>query len=103
MEYILKFHTFFPITAAHCTVELNGALTHAVIGTHCNGRTTNGETITIKQQIVHPKYNRNTNSNDFAIYHLASNAKTAPVIVSFDTVATSEQKRGKPKVRLDGD
>ncbi|KAG9405067.1 hypothetical protein AC1031_004169 [Aphanomyces cochlioides] len=77
------------LTAAHCTVELNGALKYAVIGTHYNGGTQYGETIAIKQQIVHPKYNRNTNSNDFAIYILASNAKTAPVTVSFDTVAAS--------------
>ncbi|CAK4146938.1 unnamed protein product [Aphanomyces euteiches] len=77
------------LTAAHCTVELNGALKYAVIGTHYNGGTTSGETIAIKQQIVHPKYNSNTNTNDFAIYLLASNAKTAPVPVSFDTVGAS--------------
>ncbi|CAK4146945.1 unnamed protein product [Aphanomyces euteiches] len=77
------------LTAAHCTVELNGALKYAVIGTHTNGGTTSGETIAIKQQIVHPKYNLDSNTNDFAIYLLASNAKTAPVPVSFDTVGVN--------------
>ncbi|CAK4638559.1 unnamed protein product [Aphanomyces euteiches] len=60
------------LTAAHCMVELNGALKYAVIGTHTNGGTTSGETIAIKQQIVHP-----------------NNAKTAPVPVSFDTVGVN--------------
>ncbi|CAK4675413.1 unnamed protein product, partial [Aphanomyces euteiches] len=62
---------------------------YAVIGTHYNGGTTYGETIKVSKQIVHPKYNSNTNSYDFAIYILASNAKTTPVSVSFDTVGAS--------------
>ncbi|CAK4692006.1 unnamed protein product, partial [Aphanomyces euteiches] len=62
---------------------------YAVIGTHYNGGTTYGETIAVKQQIIHPKYNKNTHSNDFAIYILASNAKTAPATVSFDTVGAN--------------
>ncbi|CAK4618658.1 hypothetical protein LEN26_017680 [Aphanomyces euteiches] len=77
------------LTAAHCTVELNGAIKYAVIGTHYNGGTTYGETIAVKQQIIHPKYNQSPHSYDFAIYLLASNAKTAPVPVSFDTVAAN--------------
>ncbi|KAG9405063.1 hypothetical protein AC1031_004165 [Aphanomyces cochlioides] len=77
------------LTAAHCSIETNYAIKYAVIGSHYNGGTQYGETIAVKQQIVHPKYNRNTNTNDFAIYILASNAKTAPVTVSFDTVAAS--------------
>ncbi|KAH9086313.1 hypothetical protein LEN26_020247, partial [Aphanomyces euteiches] len=72
------------LTAAHCSVETNYAIKYAVVGTHYNGGTTYGETIAVKQQIVHPKYNKNSNTNDFAIYILASNAKTAPATVSFD-------------------
>ncbi|KAF0722392.1 hypothetical protein Ae201684P_019968 [Aphanomyces euteiches] len=77
------------LTAAHCSIETNYAIKYAVIGTHYNGGTTYGETIAVKQQIVHPKYNKNSNTNDFAIYILASNAKTAPATVSFDTVSAS--------------
>ncbi|CAK4143996.1 unnamed protein product [Aphanomyces euteiches] len=65
------------LTAAHCNVEINGAIKYA------------GETIAIKQQIVHPKYNKNTNAYDFAIFILASNSKQTPVPVSFDTVGAN--------------
>ncbi|KAG9405072.1 hypothetical protein AC1031_004173 [Aphanomyces cochlioides] len=77
------------LTAAHCTVELNGAIKYAVIGSHYNGGTQYGETIKVTKQIVHPKNNPDTNSYDFAIYILDSNSKQTPVKVSFDTVAGS--------------
>ncbi|KAH9106428.1 hypothetical protein AeMF1_017962 [Aphanomyces euteiches] len=77
------------LTAAHCTVELSGAIQFAVIGSHFNGGTQNGETIKVIKQIVHPKNNPSTNSFDFAIYILASNSKQTPVKVSFDPVAGS--------------
>ncbi|KAH9149001.1 hypothetical protein AeRB84_007807 [Aphanomyces euteiches] len=66
------------LTAAHCTVELSGAIQFAVIGSHFNGGTQNGETIKVIKQIVHPKNNPSTNSFDFAIYILASNSKQTP-------------------------
>ncbi|CAK4651545.1 hypothetical protein LEN26_009909 [Aphanomyces euteiches] len=77
------------LTAAHCNVEINGAIKYAVIGSHYNGGTQYGETIAVKQQIVHPKYNKDTNTNDFAIFILASNSKQTPVPVSFDTVGAN--------------
>ncbi|KAH9149986.1 hypothetical protein AeRB84_007096 [Aphanomyces euteiches] len=69
------------LTAAHCTVELSGAIQFAVIGSHFNGGTQNGETIKVIKQIVHPKNNPSTNSFDFAIYILASNSKQTPASV----------------------
>ncbi|KAG9405050.1 hypothetical protein AC1031_004152 [Aphanomyces cochlioides] len=61
------------LTAAHCNVEINGAIKYAVIGSHYNGGTQYGETIAVKQQIVHPNYDKDTNTNDFAIFILATN------------------------------
>ncbi|KAF0722399.1 hypothetical protein Ae201684P_019238 [Aphanomyces euteiches] len=54
-----------------------------------NGGTQYGETLAVKQQIVHPKYNSDTNTNEFAIYLLARSSKLAPVLVSFDTVVAN--------------
>ncbi|KAG9405048.1 hypothetical protein AC1031_004149 [Aphanomyces cochlioides] len=77
------------LTVAHCFVEANYALKYAVIGTHYSSGSQGGETIAIKQQIVHPKNDPNTNAYDFAIYILASNSKQTTVQVSFDEVAAN--------------
>ncbi|CAK4112405.1 unnamed protein product [Aphanomyces euteiches] len=83
--------TFFDRSqcTAHCSIEANYALEYAVIGTHYSSGSQGGETIAIKQQIVHPKNHPNTNAYEFAIYILASDSKQTPVQVSFDEVAAN--------------
>ncbi|RHY44454.1 hypothetical protein DYB38_011536 [Aphanomyces astaci] len=71
------------LTAAHC---MGHGLKYVAIGSHYNSGTKDGEQITIKQEIKHPKYNKKTSSYDFGVYILERDSKFPVVEVSFDNV-----------------
>lgn len=58
------------VTAAHCAERSNGKTFYAVIGTTDLLNTQTAQIISIKQRMVHPKYNPENFDNDIALLEL---------------------------------
>eukprot|EP00956_Cyclotella_meneghiniana_P030035 scaffold74624_cov50-Cyclotella_meneghiniana.AAC.1 len=55
------------LTAAHC---MGGGAFNVIINRHDLTKTSTGQSIPRKQEIVHPNYNSNTMANDYAVVFL---------------------------------
>ncbi len=68
------------LTAAHCA--RGGTISKVVIGLHNQKDLKSTETFTAKRIIVHPKYDANKMSNDFALVELNGNSTYKPVALN---------------------
>ncbi|ETV91039.1 hypothetical protein H310_14279 [Aphanomyces invadans] len=71
------------LTAASC---VDTSTNYASIGSHFSRGDKDGERIKIVNRIVHPKFNKTTLDNDFAILDLASKSKVDPIALSWDAI-----------------
>lgn len=68
------------LTAAHCA--RGGTINKIVIGLHNQKELGSTETFKAKRVIVHPKYDSNKMSNDFALVELSGNSTFRPVALN---------------------
>lgn len=68
------------LTAAHCA--RGGTISKVVIGLHDQKDAKNTETFKAKRVIVHPGYNSQKMTNDFALVELSGNSSFAPIALN---------------------